>query len=161
MRRLIVADTGPLLALARIEQLGLLSSLFQPVLLTPTVLAECEARPDRGEGRAIRDVLVPGHFELRAPRDALPVLGIDPGETSALALALEHGAGVLMDDKAGRAVARRLGVAVIGSAGVLLLAKRKDLLPQVGPLLEALVEGGYSLAPDIVEEALRIAGELR
>lgn len=159
MRRLIVADTGPLLALARIEQLGLLSALFQQVLLTPTVLAECEARPDRGEGGAIRDALTAGHFELQAPRDALPVLGIDPGETSALALALEHGAGVLMDDKAGRAVARRLGVAVIGSVGVLVLAKRNGLLPQVRPLLEALVDGGYFLAPDIVKEARRLAGE--
>lgn len=159
MRRLIVADTSPLLALARIEQLGLLSALFEQVLLTPTVLAECEARPDRGEGRAIRDALAAGHFELLAPRDALPVLGIDPGETSALALALEHGAGVLMDDKAGRAVARRVGVAVIGSVGVLVLAKRNGLLPRVRPLLEALVEGGYFLAPEIVEEGARLADE--
>lgn len=159
MRRLIVADTGPLIALARIEQLDLLSALFQQVLLTPTVLAECEARPDRGEGRAIRHALTAGRFELLAPRDALPVLGLDPGETSALALALEHDAGVLMDDKAGRAVARRLGIAVIGSVGVLVLAKRNGLLPDVRPLLEALIEGGYFLAPDIVNEALRLADE--
>jgi uncharacterized protein len=159
LHSLIVADTGPLLALARIEQLGLLSALFQQVLLTPTVLAECEARPDRGEGRAIRDALATGCFEVQAPRDSLPVLGIGPGETSALALALERGAGVLMDDKAGRAVARRLGVAVIGSVGVLVLAKRKGLLPRVRPLLEALVDGGYFLAADIVKEALRLAGE--
>jgi predicted nucleic acid-binding protein len=64
-----------------------------------------------------------------------------------------------MDDKAGRAVARRLGVAVIGSVGVLVLAKRNGLLPQVRPLLEALVDGGYFLAPDIVKEARRLAGE--
>ncbi len=159
MRKLIVADTGPLLALARIGQLGLLSALFQQVLLTPTVLAECEARPDRGEGRDIRDALAAGCFELLAPRDALPVLGIDPGETSALALALEHGAGVLMDDKAGRAVARQLGIAVIGSVGVLVLAKRKGLLPGVRPLLEALVEGGYFLGPELVKEAMRLADE--
>lgn len=159
MNRLIVADTGPLIALARVEQLDVLPALFQQVWLTPTVLAECEARPDRGEGRHIRATLEAGRFALLAPRDALPALGIDPGETSALALALEQSAGVLMDDKAGRSVAQKLGVAVIGTVGVLVLAKRRSLLPRLRPLLESLIASGYFLTPDLVSEALRLVGE--
>ena len=64
-----------------------------------------------------------------------------------------------MDDKAGRAVARQLDIAVIGSVGVLVLAKRKGLLPHVRPLLEALIEGGYFLGSDLVREILRLACE--
>ena len=157
--RLIVADTGPLIALARVEQLDVLPALFQRVLLTPIVLAECEARPDRGEGHHIRAALEAGCFALQAPRDALPELGIDPGETSALALALEHSASVLMDDKAGRSVARQLGVSVIGTVGVLVLAKRRGLLSRLHPLLESPMASGYFLTPNQVNEALRLAGE--
>lgn len=159
LRRLIVADTGPLIALARVEQLGLLTALFERVLLTPTVLAECEARPDRGEGREIRAALEAGHITLLAPRVTLPVTNLDAGESSALALALEQGAGVLMDDKAGRGVARQLSIAVIGTVGVLLLAKRKGLLENVRPQLEALIASGYFLGPGLIDHALRLAGE--
>lgn len=159
MNRLVVADTGPLIALARIGRLDLLPTLFQQVLLTPTILDECEAKPDRGEGREIRAALASQGFQLQTPDATLPVLGIDPGETSAIALAQQLGAGVLMDDKAGRTVAKRIGIAVIGTVGVLVLAKRLGLLPKVRPLLDALIESGYFLGPDIVNEALRIAGE--
>ena len=87
------------------------------------------------------------------------MLGIDPGETSAIALAQALGAGVLMDDKAGCAVAKQLGIAVIGTAGVLVLAKRRGLLPKVRPLLDALIESGYFSGSNVVNEALRLSGE--
>ena len=159
MHRLIVADTGPLIALARIELLETLPVLFRQILLTPTVLAECEARPDRGEGLAIRAALTTGRFQLQTPSADLPTLGIDAGETSAIALALELGAGLLMDDKAGRAVAKRLDLAVIGTAGVLVLAKRKAAITTVRPALDALVASGYFLGPDVIAQVLRAAGE--
>lgn len=157
--RLVVADAGPLIALARLELLELLPTLFQRVFVTPTVLMECEAKPDRGEGGVIRASLVAGCLELLAPREALPIWGVDPGETSAIALALEKNAGVLMDDKAGRNVAKSLGVSVIGTAGVLILAKRRGRLVEVRSHLETLLASGYFLGANVVADALRIAGE--
>jgi hypothetical protein len=159
LNRLVVADTGPLIALARIGRLDLLPTLFQQVLLTPTVLDECEAKPDRGEGREIRAVLASKGFQLQTPEATLPMLGIDPGETSAIALAQQLGAGVLMDDKAGRTVAKRLGIAVIGTVGVLVLAKRRGLLLKVRPLLDALIESGCFLGSNVINEALRLSDE--
>lgn len=156
---LIVADTGPLIALARLEQLELLPALFSQVLLTPMILAECEARPDRGEGLAIRAAVDAGRFDLAAPSVDLPVWGLDPGETSAIALALAKDAGVLIDDKAGRRVAHHLGVAVIGTAGLLVLAKRKGHLSSVRPHLEALTASGYFLGAGVLADALHLAGE--
>ena len=68
--KLVVADTGPLIALARLELLALLPELFDQVLLTPTVLNECEAKSDCGEGVAIRAAVDAGRLELIAPREA-------------------------------------------------------------------------------------------
>ena len=52
--KVVVADTGPLLALARINGLDWLPALFGEVLVPAAVLAECLARPDRPEGAPIR-----------------------------------------------------------------------------------------------------------
>ena len=92
------------------------------------------------------------HFEL--------AIHVDAGEASAIALAVELACGVLMDDKAGRRLAKNLGVAAIGTAGVLVLAKQKQLILEVKPLLEQLTITGYFLGEDLIAKTLLAAGEL-
>ena len=157
--KVVVADAGPLMALARLGCLGVPAELFERVMLTPTVLAECEAKPDRGEGPAIRDALGRRLLQLIDAPDPGHSWGIDAGEASAIALALEQGAGVLIDDRAGRSVAAHLGCRMIGTAGVLVLAKRKGLVADVGSHLHRLRESGYFLGDAVIADALRLAGE--
>lgn len=159
MNKLVVADAGPLIALARLGSLALLPGLFGQALLTPQVLAECEARHDRDEGAAVRAAIRAGSLSLQAPPTPLPGWGVDAGESSAIALALASGAGVLMDDRAGRNVARALGLDVIGTAGLLVLAKRRGQISTVHGHLEFLVDSGYFLGTRVVAEVLRMAGE--
>jgi predicted nucleic acid-binding protein len=157
---IVVADAGPLIALARLEMLPLLPALFSRAWVTETVLAECLAGTDRSEGAVIRAAVVAGHLTVRPVSAALPAWSIDAGEASAIAAALELGAGVVMDDRAGRRLASRLGVPVIGALGVLVLAKRAGLIAEIRPLAESLVDSGYYLAGSVIENALRLAGEL-
>ncbi len=159
MNKLVVADAGPLIALARLGSLALLPGLFSQALVTPQVLAECEARHDRDEGAAVRAAISTGSLYLQTPPTPLPGWGVDAGVSSAIALALETGAGVLMDDRAGRNVARTLGLNVIGTAGLLVLAKRRCQISTVRGHLEFLVDSGYFLGPEVVTEVLRLAGE--
>ena len=98
-------------------------------------------------------------MQLQTPRAALPALGLDAGETSAIALALEVEARLLIDNKAGRTVARRLNIGVIGTAGVLALAKRQGVIATVRPVLDALIASGYFLGPDVVAQVPHAAGE--
>ncbi len=156
--RLVVADAGPLIALARLEQLALPAKLFR-VMVTSTVLAECEVKPDCDEGLAIRNAVDRRLFRLIDAPDIDCAWGIDAGEASAIAVALEVGGGVLIDDKAGRAVASRLGCPLLGTVGVLVLGKRKGLVAEVRPLLDRLRQSGYFLGDALVVDALRLAGE--
>jgi predicted nucleic acid-binding protein len=48
---------------------------------------------------------------------------------------------------------------VIGSAGLLVTAKRAGLVPAVRPLLDAMVSRRYYLSQRLVEEATTAAGE--
>lgn len=159
--RIVVADAGPLIALGRIDALHLLPRLFARVEVTETVLGECLARPDLPDAARIEVAVskqwlrpctdVPGLIEGR----------IHPGEATTIARALENRFGVLMDDRAGVAFARALGLKVIGTLGVLILAKRRAHIEEVKPLIAKLGAGGHYLSETAVRAALNAAGEAK
>jgi predicted nucleic acid-binding protein len=159
--KLVVADAGPLIAFARLHQLDLLAQLFSAVLVTDEVLKECTYRSDFAESATVtnavsrlvlqRCVTPPSHFNL--------ALHVDTREASAIAAAVELGCAVLMDDKAGRRMAKNFGVATIGTVGVLVLAKQKKLLAVVKPCLDQLTQSGYFLGDSLIASALLAAGE--
>jgi predicted nucleic acid-binding protein len=66
---------------------------------------------------------------------------------------------LLIDERRGRQIARRLGIPIAGLAGVLLAAKQRGRLASVGSVLSALARQGYRLSDALVAEVLRLAGE--
>lgn len=48
---------------------------------------------------------------------------------------------------------------MVGTGGLLLVAKENGLLLKVGPALEKLADAGYRLSPRLREEIARLAGE--
>lgn len=156
---LVIADAGPLIALSRVVELSLLRDVFGQVWVTETVLAECTARPDRPEGSTILAAVAAGWLQVRPDSPMDHDWGLDPGEASAIATALELRAGVLMDDRAGRRVAISLGLPVIGAWGVLVRGKELGKLPRVSPLVDQLIASRYYLANKVIDEALRLVDE--
>lgn len=68
-------------------------------------------------------------FEVLTPKNTVALVELDLGESQAIALAIEIGAGVLLiDDKAGRREAMRRGLKVAGTLSVLDDADRADLV---------------------------------
>ena len=66
---------------------------------------------------------------------------------------------LLMDDRAGRTVAHRLGIPTMGLVGLLLSAKERGLLRNVGAAIEELRAAGYWLSDEVLEAARQLAGE--
>lgn len=66
---------------------------------------------------------------------------------------------IVMDDRAGRLEAKSRGLAVLGSAALVGLAKTQGLIPAARPLLEKIVEAGYFIGPSIVSAVLADVGE--
>jgi len=67
--------------------------------------------------------------------------------------------GIIVDDAKARSVARTLGVAVVGTIGVLVKAKNLGVVPSVRPLLLGLEANGFYVDAALRDEALRLAGE--
>lgn len=172
--QVVIADAGPLIGLARIQQLNLLRDLFGEVWITPVVAGELglDVEPSVSSPAAGREELLAGLSEgwLRVQpeegaRSYLPLNpGVDPGEASAIALALtlqSGGAAVLLiiDDRCGRAEARQQQLRFIGTGAVLALAKEQGLIPACEPLLKALCTEGYYLSRSVIDAVLHMAGE--
>jgi predicted nucleic acid-binding protein len=66
---------------------------------------------------------------------------------------------VLVDDGSGRRMAAALGLDIVGSAGVLIQAKKYGLIPEVRPILEELRDAGLYLGGPAISRILQAAGE--
>jgi len=158
----VVANTTPIIALSLIGKLGVLQHLYGEVLIPPAVRAEVLAGGQHGIGAGeFRAATWLQLAPLKDPQLAdLLLADLDKGEAEVIALALEQDAGlVILDERLARRHARRLGLTLTGTLGILLKAKERGLVPAVAPLIIELQEGGIRLSHAVVAEALKLAGE--
>ena len=88
-------------------------------------------------------------------------LELDAGEREAIALALSKQTtrGVL-DEKRARKVAQSLKLNVIGTLGILILAKQNQIIPKVKPLLDAMMtEAQYWVNESLYDNVLQAVSE--
>jgi predicted nucleic acid-binding protein len=152
---IVVSDTSCVSNLLTIGKPDLLANLFGEVIIPPAV--ERELRRFHSAIPAFLKVVVPTREELlaRLSRE------FHAGEAEAICVACELKADrLLIDEKAGRSVALREGLAIIGVVGVLLAAKQKGLLPSLTELLNRLeTDAGFRLNQSVKAAALKAAGE--
>lgn len=157
--RPVVANNTPLVALWVLGCLPLLRGLFGVVLIPPSVRAEFTATERARRETALTDAPWIKTAPLIDPRRPLAYTGLDRGEAETLALAEERGGMVIIDERKGRRYARRLGLPLTGTLGVLLLAKERGLITSVAaPILE-LQTAGLHLDPHLIARILEIADE--
>jgi uncharacterized protein len=162
----VVSDSSPLIYLAWLGQFDLLRLLYGRLLVPATVGEEVAGRGGKLPGAAeLRAAMQAGWIASEMPEHPLEVAElagaeIDPGEAQAIALARERRAILIIDDLDGRKLARRLGVEVTGTLGVLVRAKRQNLVPALRPLVSRLFhETNFHLAKPLIDATLAAVGE--
>lgn len=175
--RVVLADAGPLIGLARIQRLELLRDLFTTIWITEVIAAEIglitavrRPSPSFPGRRMLQEACDEGWLQVIQPEatDAAPWAplnpGVDAGEASAIALALQqrkagHDVLLVIDDRCGRAEAQRQGLHLIGTAAIVVLAKERALVSACKPVLLALREQGYYLSDSLITAVLQQVGE--
>ena len=165
MAMIVVSDTSPLSGLAIAGYLGVLEQLYGQVLIPSGVMQELQ-RGGEDDPR-ITDVLGLDWIEIRQAtnQQLIKVLQtehhLDRGESEAIALALDVNAEeLLIDERLGRRKARDLGVSITGLLGILLVAKRRGLIPQIRPIMDSLIlEANFRISANLYREVLVAAGE--
>ena len=151
MHKVVVSDTSCLITLSNMGEIELLKGLYSEIFTTPVVAQEF------GEN-------LPGWIKLVGTMDQRTQVAlemqVDPGEASAMVLALELKADlVILDDYKARKVATRLGLGITGTLGIFLKAKELGLVSAVKPLLEELSKTNFRISQSLISETLRLAGE--
>jgi predicted nucleic acid-binding protein len=162
----IVADSGPLIMFARSSLLTVLRDVAGDVILPEIIFAECCRDPTKAGAAILTKAKKDGRVQVEADPDESVVAGfrkianLDAGEMSVLALSAAMKCPALMDERLGRAVAKLNNIPVVGSAGILIAAKQRGFIQEVGPVLNAWRGWGYFLAPALLEAVLTRAGEI-
>jgi len=159
---IVVANAGPLIALARIGHFDLLHSMYGQLHIPPAVWDEVVdsgyERPGAEEVHAadwIHIVEVHDTVAVQLLRERLGA-----GESEAIVLAIELKADLLLIDEArGRRVAEMWGLNKIGTVGTLVMAKKRGVISAVTPLLDELQCAGFRMSKELYQTACILAGE--
>lgn len=155
-----ICNTSPLLYLHRAGVLHLLPRLYGEIVIPAEVRAELHEGRRRGFDVPDPDGLPWIRVQAAPSAPNVAPFELDRGESAVLSLGTgRHECVVLLDDGPARRAADSLGLAVVGTAGVLLAAKRLALLPAVAPILDRLVSVGFRIAPALRRAILESAGE--
>lgn len=155
----VVSNTTPLISLASIDQIDLLQALFGKIYLPESVYQEIKARKRHGYSEIEAE-----YFEVNpVPEQQISTqlsVDLDRGERDAIVFALVLPADLLlMDERLGYQIAKWQGLRVIGTLGVLRLAKQKGLIQAIRPLLDRMIDNGRWYSPRVYEEFLKSVGE--
>ena len=150
-----VSDAGPLIHLAEIDSLELLST-FDTLLVPETVCDEVEAG-------SVPDELADLSYELvEADESRVGAEELDAGERAAITVAEERGTVLLTDDLAAREAASDADIEVRGSIGVIALGYGRGVLDrdEAASRMRALQRGTSLFVTDaVVERGIRMLDE--
>jgi predicted nucleic acid-binding protein len=148
----MVADTGPLIAFARIRRLDLLQQVIGEFTIPEVVYDELVGKGRQQPGAV--EVERAGWIQRRAITNQASIADLPStlhaGERHAILLAHELGLGPLTDERRGRRVAVERGVEVFGSLWILAEAKRQGIITQTKPLVGAMLAAEYWIDEELL-----------
>jgi len=156
---IIVADASPLVALAVCDCLHVLEILFEEVKVAQAVYDEVTIKNKPGANK-LEEYLRDKVFDLTLNDYIISGDTLDEGELRSIALCKQFRADyLLIDEKAGRRVAKLNKIKIIGSLGVLIEAKNKGILPILRPKIDILRGSKIHFSNNLLDYALRVVNE--
>jgi predicted nucleic acid-binding protein len=162
MAGIVLTDASPLIGLARVDGLGWLRTLFENVWMPVEVRREVLA----GTGpdvKAIEVAEIAGILRVwpASSPDYPELPDLDEGESACIriGLAYEGDALLLMDERAGRALAHESGLRIAGTAAVIGMAKSKGLMPSAREVFTRLHASDFRISASVIDTILHRVGE--
>ncbi len=151
MPRIIISDTSCLIILNKIGELDLLQKVYGQITTTVEIAAEFgDPLPDWIEVVIVKE----------KDKQRLLEMQIDKGESSAIALALEHSDSLLiLDDNKARKIASQLNLSYTGTFGVIIKAKLQGIIPSVIPYLDRIKQTDFRISDEVAKQILKEAKE--
>jgi len=156
---IVIDDASPLVALALCECLGILDKLFNDIKVSRSVYEEVTIS-DKPKAEVLKKYLLEKVVDVDLSALVVDGVSLGKGELSSIALYRYLKADyLLIDEKAGRRVAKLNQIKVVGSLGVLIEAKKKGIILSVKSHIDILRSSHIYFSQDLLNYALRITNE--
>ncbi len=157
---IVVSDTGPLRYLIEVGAAHVLPRLYGQILTTPQVVGELALAHFPA---VVREwiKLPPAWLEVHSPGAIQFLDRLDIGEASAISLAYERSAKlILIDERDGTEVARSLGLTAFGTLGVLAQAGARGEIGFEQAITQLTTKTVFRHTTKVIERARQRFGEL-
>ena len=157
----VVVNASPLICLFKSGLQDLLPGLFQEITVPEAVLREVTTA---GKNDFPAEQLAQQQWLKQATNIPLDLRvaawDLGRGESEVISFALVNPSyRVVLDDREARRCAETLGCKCIGTAGILVLAKRHNLLPSLRYAFTKLTDSGLWISQNLIEQLCRLEGE--
>jgi len=155
---LIVSDASPLIVLLKTNNITILKDLFQQITIPQAVYKEISAKEqekslfDKIDWIKIRKIK---NTDMTSFIEKL----LDKGETEAIIIAKELQTKLLIDDAKARKYAKMLDIEVIGTLGLLKMAKTHGIIISVREVISKMLDEGYYINGKLIKSLLIDVGE--
>lgn len=151
-----VVNASPLIVFGKIGQLDLLTQLPEEIVVPQAVANEILAGPETDAARLAIEAEMFQLVDLQAPTPELAAWDLGAGETAVLSYTLANSGWIaILDDGAARKCAVTFGISVKGSLAVVILAKKRGLIPQAKQVLHTMQEVGLRLDERTIRHVLK------
>jgi predicted nucleic acid-binding protein len=158
----VISNSSPLISFSALGRLDILQSLYGSIHIPEAVYHEVVVAGQHYTGAA---EVSQATWIIRTPVTNMAAVTalhhLGRGEAEAITLAVEHsGSLLILDDRLGRLVAGHMRLDVIGTLGILLLAKQKGQIPSLATAIDDLqTRLGFRIGTALRASVLREAGE--
>jgi len=151
----VVINASPLVLLSKIDLLYLLNKLFDAVYIPHAVLKEIQDI-DKVETKVNLSEISFIPLEISNKIAVRGLLGrLHIGEVEVMIGAIEKGImTVVLDERTARNKAKQLGLEITGTLGILLKARKRGLIEDMGQEITKLKNAGMYLSDNIVKQIL-------
>lgn len=156
-----VINASPLIFFSRAKKMELLNELTGHVLVPETVASEIRMRG--AKDITVKSLKSTSWIEVVSSPPIPEIISdwaLGSGESSVLSYAYANpGTEAIIDDLNGRRCAMLLNIPLRGTLGLILIAKKRGLIPKAKPVIEDFLRSGLYLSRHILDEALKRVDE--
>ncbi len=153
---MIIGDSSALVALAVMDRLSLLEEIFDEIFVPQAVYDEVSI-DNKPQSLKLKLFLADKIIQVKLD---ISKMGLGQGELEAITLYQNTKADfLLIDDRRAKNFAKLNGIEVIGSLGVILLAKEKGLIESVRDDFKKLLDSNLFISQSLIDKILKEVGE--
>lgn len=150
-----VSDTSPLVFLSKLGDLHHLKALFHQIYVPTAVYNEVSAKKDDAY-REFETLIEESYIAVEEAEPLPRLTTLHTGEMEAIALAKRLECWIILDDSKAREIAKREGLNVIGTVGLLIVMIKSGLITETAEtLFEKLSTYGFRMRKEVFLKILR------